>query len=177
MQTYSGGAPPPKLGNALSAAGVVTRPIYGATEFGAPAHWVPSDGERMNGEWQWIRFCDNVEIKMVPQGDGTYELCVLVRIYFRFRTLCNNPQYSGARRTISMCITCLTMLAMLHLISSRSTQRRKACGRCMYSIILIRMFLTKILTRVGRKDDVIVHTTGEKTVPGPLEDIISSHPR
>lgn len=27
---------------------------------------------------------------------------------------------------------------------------------------------------VGRLDDVIVHTSGEKTVPGPIEGIISS---
>ncbi|KAF9475758.1 putative aminoadipate reductase [Pholiota conissans] len=29
---------------------------------------------------------------------------------------------------------------------------------------------------VGRKDDVIVHTSGEKTVPAPMEDIIMSSP-
>ncbi|KDQ22257.1 putative long-chain acyl-CoA synthetases domain synthetase [Pleurotus ostreatus PC15] len=142
MQTYSGGAPPPKLGNALSAAGVVTRPIYGATEFGAPTHWVPSDGERMNGEWQWIRFCDNVEIKMVPQGDGTYELCVLrgdtdhINVY-------NMPDNAG--------------YASSDLFQKHPTKKG-------------------LWKMVGRKDDVIVHTTGEKTVPGPLEDIISSHP-
>ncbi|KAJ8701439.1 hypothetical protein PTI98_000222 [Pleurotus ostreatus] len=133
--TYSGGAPPPKLGNALSAAGVVTRPIYGATEFGAPTHWVPSDGERMNGEWQWIRFCDNVEFKMVPQGDGTYELCVLrgdtdhINVY-------NMPDNAG--------------YASSDLFQKHPTKKG-------------------LWKMVGRKDDVIVHTTGEKTVPGPLE--------
>ncbi|KJA21774.1 hypothetical protein HYPSUDRAFT_216112 [Hypholoma sublateritium FD-334 SS-4] len=29
---------------------------------------------------------------------------------------------------------------------------------------------------VGRKDDVIVHTSGEKTVPAPMENILLSHP-
>jgi thioester reductase-like protein len=29
---------------------------------------------------------------------------------------------------------------------------------------------------IGRKDDVIVHTSGEKTVPGPMEDILMSSP-
>ncbi|RDB20740.1 Non-canonical non-ribosomal peptide synthetase FUB8 [Hypsizygus marmoreus] len=29
---------------------------------------------------------------------------------------------------------------------------------------------------VGRKDDVIIHSSGEKTVPGPMEEIISSSP-
>ncbi|KAJ7892397.1 putative aminoadipate reductase [Mycena leptocephala] len=29
---------------------------------------------------------------------------------------------------------------------------------------------------VGRVDDVIVHTSGEKTVPGPIEDIVASSP-
>lgn len=30
---------------------------------------------------------------------------------------------------------------------------------------------------VGRKDDVIVHSSGEKTVPAPMEDILLSHPQ
>lgn len=37
------------------------------------------------------------------------------------------------------------------------------------------MSLIKIINdSVGRLDDVIVHTSGEKTVPGPIEGIISS---
>lgn len=140
--TYSGGAPPPKLGEALSAAGVVTRPIYGATEFGAPTHWVPSDSERMNGEWQWIRFCDNIEIDMIPQGDGTYELCV-VRGKTDHINVFNMADKAG--------------YATSDLFTKHPTKEG----------------LWKI---VGRKDDVIVHTTGEKTVPAPLEDIIASHP-
>ncbi|KAF4582493.1 putative NRPS-like protein biosynthetic cluster [Pleurotus pulmonarius] len=140
--TYSGGSPPPKLGEALSAAGVVTRPIYGATEFGAPTHWVPSDSERTNGEWQWIRFCDNVSIDMVPQGDGTYELCV-VRGETDHINVFNMADKAG--------------YATSDLFTKHPTKEG----------------LWKI---VGRKDDVIVHTTGEKTVPTPLEDIITSHP-
>ena len=33
-----------------------------------------------------------------------------------------------------------------------------------------------MLCRVGRVDDVIIHSSGEKTVPGPMEDIIMSSP-
>lgn len=33
-----------------------------------------------------------------------------------------------------------------------------------------------LLLSVGRKDDVIVHTSGEKTVPAPMEDILMSSP-
>jgi hypothetical protein len=36
--------------------------------------------------------------------------------------------------------------------------------------------LTMILLSVGRRDDVIIHTSGEKTVPGPMEDILMSSP-
>lgn len=28
---------------------------------------------------------------------------------------------------------------------------------------------------VGRKDDLLVHTNGEKTMPGPMENLVKSH--
>lgn len=33
-----------------------------------------------------------------------------------------------------------------------------------------------IQSRIGRKDDVILHSSGEKTVPGPMENIIGQNP-
>lgn len=32
------------------------------------------------------------------------------------------------------------------------------------------------ISSVGRKDDVIIHTSGEKTVPAPMENIVSNSP-
>jgi hypothetical protein len=33
-----------------------------------------------------------------------------------------------------------------------------------------------LLVRVGRADDVIIHSSGEKTVPGPFETVVSQSP-
>ncbi|KAJ8509096.1 hypothetical protein ONZ45_g8704 [Pleurotus djamor] len=140
--SYSGGAPPPKLGHALHAAGVVTRPIYGGTEFGAPTHWVPTPEERANDEWQWIRFSENISKEMVPQGGGVYELCVL-------RSAVDHINVFNGQDKLT------------YATSDLFEKHPSIDG------------LWKI---VGRKDDVIVHSSGEKTVPGPMEDIIASHP-
>ena len=85
--------------------------FYGATEFGAPSllvhageriPWYPetSDGvaahsdatKEPNGveldvkapeDWSWITLAPQVKPRWVPQGDGSYELQILVR---RFAT-------------------------------------------------------------------------------------------
>ncbi|KAJ3505840.1 hypothetical protein NLJ89_g7204 [Agrocybe chaxingu] len=68
---YGGGALPSKLGNFMAESGVHITPIYGATEFGAPIHLFRPKGYESG--WEYIKFSEDINIRWVPQGDGTFE--------------------------------------------------------------------------------------------------------
>lgn len=64
--------------------------MYASTEAGCPVYAFYSenadggadDGDvRTPQDWEWIQFLgrDELHTRMVPQGDGTYELQLLVR--------------------------------------------------------------------------------------------------
>ena len=69
---------PSKLGDLLIHSGVHITPVYGATEFGGPAHFFRKDGDYK--DWEYITFSDRCKIRWDPQGDGTYEAQFLVRL-------------------------------------------------------------------------------------------------
>ncbi|KAJ7488851.1 putative aminoadipate reductase [Mycena latifolia] len=71
--TYSGGPVASRVGDELFSQGVMIVPIYGATEFGAPSMLKMRQAEIDAGEWSWIRFSDRVNVRWMPQGDGTFE--------------------------------------------------------------------------------------------------------
>ena len=80
-QAYSGGAVPSKLGNLLTENGVKLLAIYGATEFGALSHFIRREGDET--DWEYMDFTsDLVNIRWDPQGDGTYECQLIVRVFF-----------------------------------------------------------------------------------------------
>lgn len=54
--------------------------MYGATEFGAPAHTIPLAADVKAGEWSWIRFDSRAAIQMIPHGDGLFEAHFMVGI-------------------------------------------------------------------------------------------------
>lgn len=68
---------PSKLGDLLIHSGVHITSVYGATEFGGPAHFFRKDGDYK--DWEYITFSDRCKIRWDPQGDGTYEAQFLVR--------------------------------------------------------------------------------------------------
>ncbi|KAF7794887.1 hypothetical protein EIP86_006030 [Pleurotus ostreatoroseus] len=84
MVAFSGGPLSDKNGDKLVAAGVQLFAVYGATEFGAWTDvWDADDSQGVNApvktsaDWAWFSFCDRVNPRWVPQGDGTYELQLL----------------------------------------------------------------------------------------------------
>lgn len=67
----------------MVASGVPLFCSYGGTETGSPTQaWdvVPTSELFNNPDWQWMRMVDFATIHWEPQGDGSYELVVYVRI-------------------------------------------------------------------------------------------------
>ncbi|KAN0082898.1 hypothetical protein V8E55_008693 [Tylopilus felleus] len=136
---YAGGPLSEKIVDDLCAAGVAVTTFYAGTEFGCPTYLRPDILEE--GDWNWMRFSDDVHIRWVPYGDDTYECQVLSSGSYPMAVE-NLPDVKG--------------YATSDLWVKHPTKN-----------------LWKI---VGRADDVIVLASGEKTVPGPMESIISSSP-
>ena len=74
-------------GNKLTAAGVKLYSTYGTTELGSVTKILDVDDSdtrsvdaKTSAEWSWLTFTDRVKCRWIPEGDGTYELHVLVRL-------------------------------------------------------------------------------------------------
>lgn len=80
---YGGGPLSVPVGNRLVEAGVPLRNVYGGTEFGAPMlAWdkIPRSSTRPDPDWHWYWILDSPDIRWDLQGDGTYELVVVVSV-------------------------------------------------------------------------------------------------
>lgn len=75
MKMFGGGPLPPATGDYLVSQGVHLRAQYGGTEFGIP---VACNLDEEHEYWAWQRFSNNVSTRLIPQGDGTFELQCLV---------------------------------------------------------------------------------------------------
>ncbi|KAJ6617577.1 putative aminoadipate reductase [Mycena sp. CBHHK59/15] len=138
---WSGGGLPPRLGQILFNAGLKLRAVYGATEFGAISTIIPWRGDEQ--EWEWLRFSEDVKLRWVPQGDGSFE--------------------------------CQVLTSEEHSVSVENLDDVRGYST---SDLWINHPVKKHLWKIiGRIDDVIVHTSGEKTVPAPMENIVMSDPR
>ncbi|KAJ7636839.1 acetyl-CoA synthetase-like protein [Roridomyces roridus] len=140
--TYGGAPPTESMGDALTQRGVVLGSLYGATEVGPISLMAPGEGKDAS-EWAWFGFCDQVCVRWMPQGDGTFELQLL-----------SNPE------------TC-------HLSIGNLPDARGYATKDLFKSHPTKPNLYKI---VGRLDDVLILGNGEKTVPGPMEDLILSIP-
>ncbi|KAJ3543082.1 hypothetical protein NM688_g5900 [Phlebia brevispora] len=79
---FGGGPLATKTGDKLVKAGVRLAIAYGGTEFGGMVQSFPEDGPpdapvEPGEDWAWMRFSKRSRVRMVPEGDGTYELQVL----------------------------------------------------------------------------------------------------
>ncbi|KAG5723416.1 L-aminoadipate-semialdehyde dehydrogenase large subunit [Termitomyces sp. T112] len=138
---YAGGPLPSKVGNHLSAAGVRLNPIYAGTEFGVVSHLLPVKDSPM--DWEYLRFYNHTKPRWVPQGDGTFELQLLVRL--------------------ELDLVKTTRLTDVQGFATADVFERHPTKEGLWKI-------------VGRLDDIITHSSGEKTIPGPMEVIITSNP-
>lgn len=176
LQAFGGGPLSLKVGNALSAAGVPVVTGFGATECGIVTS-IPSREDIADGDWLWVRIADGIDVRWIPQGDGMYECHVLVRASFDCSIFVTHVKtgYGGvsSRRRESGRY-------------QRLCDRRLVCKAPNKGYVEdVRLFLWNprfILLifyfgdSMGRRDDVIVLASGEKTVPGPMESIINSSP-
>ncbi|KAF9527250.1 putative aminoadipate reductase [Crepidotus variabilis] len=137
---FAGGSLPSRIGDRFAKAGAYLSPVYGATEFGVPVHYFRGSGG--DKEWEYFRFCDLINIRWAPQGDGTFEAHFLSGPTHRVsvENLPDVPGYSSS------------------------------------DIFVQHPTKPQFWKVVGRADDVIVHISGEKTVPAPMEDIMMSSP-
>lgn len=87
---FAGGPLSTVNGEKLVAGGVRLFACYGATEFGtltclfdddaeAPISDVESTKSKTRADWEWMQLPKECSPRWAPQGDGTYELQLLVR--------------------------------------------------------------------------------------------------
>ena len=85
VQVFAGGPLSTAGGNKLVEAGVRLQSTYGLTECGGPSKCyrvdqsLPPDAPvKTKWDWEWLEMSDRVKPRWIPQGDGTYELHLLV---------------------------------------------------------------------------------------------------
>jgi len=82
------------------------------------------------------------------------------------------------RTTSSRLRTCQMFLDMRQLICLNLILQKIICGKCtslsQRLCVRLKVIYLSCLNSVGRIDDVIVHSSGEKTVPSPMEDVVLS---
>ncbi|KAF9078805.1 hypothetical protein BDP27DRAFT_1310201 [Rhodocollybia butyracea] len=135
---FGGGPLAPRTAESLISRGVHVVSAYGGTEFGIVSEMRLDADET----WQYFKFRDEVDIRLVPQGDGTYEAQFLT---------------SETHHVAVENLTDIVGYATSDLFEPHPT-------------------IPNLWKIVGRIDDVLIHSSGEKTVPAPLEAIISASP-
>ncbi|KAF9072482.1 hypothetical protein BDP27DRAFT_1418094 [Rhodocollybia butyracea] len=135
---YGGGPLAPRIAESLISRGVHVVGVYGGTEFSIVSELRLDVDET----WQYYKFRDETNIRMVPQGNGTYEVQFLT---------------SEMHQVAVENLTDVAGYATSDTFEPHPT-------------------IPNLWKVVGRIDDVLVHSSGEKTVPAPLEAIISASP-
>ncbi|KAF8215612.1 acetyl-CoA synthetase-like protein [Mycena galopus ATCC 62051] len=139
MVVYGGGPLPYDVGEFLFKQGIRIIPVYAGSEFGTMTILERHQVDLDDGDWNWLRFDQRVNIRWVSQEDGTFE-CQVLNVPGTHQVAVENlPDTKG--------------YATKDLFERHPTKSD----------------LWKI---VGRLDDVLIMANGEKTVPGPMEDIM-----
>ncbi|KIK64221.1 hypothetical protein GYMLUDRAFT_40511 [Collybiopsis luxurians FD-317 M1] len=134
---FGGGPLAPRIAESLIARGVPVQAGYGGTEFG-----IITELRVRNPDWEYMEFREGIDIRWVPQGDGTYEAHYLTSKSHQIAVE-NLPDIAG--------------YASSDLFCPHPT-------------------IPNLWKIVGRVDDVVIHSSGEKTVPAPMEAVISASP-
>ncbi|KZT19306.1 NAD(P)-binding protein [Neolentinus lepideus HHB14362 ss-1] len=149
LVVFSGGSLSAKAGDMLLSKGVKFSAAYGGTEFGVPSHlfdMFPDNKAtrvpRDPKDWPWMRLSDRMDVRWVDQGDGTYELQMLAGI-----------SIFGTNEK--------------HQLSVENLPDAK--GHATFDLWEKHPTIEGLWRIVGRKDDVLVLTSGEKTVPIHME--------
>ncbi|GJE97028.1 acetyl-CoA synthetase-like protein [Phanerochaete sordida] len=93
---FGGGPLSNEVGDKLAADGVPLHAGYGGGEFGNPiVSWDEvSSAALRSPDWKWYRFSAEPDVRMIPQGDGTYELVIYETDEFKVRKS-NLPAENG----------------------------------------------------------------------------------
>ncbi|KAJ7236044.1 hypothetical protein B0H12DRAFT_1256714 [Mycena haematopus] len=160
---YGGGPLPFRVGDSLFKQGVNIITAYGASEFGAVTDVKVRQAELDAGEWNWVRFCDHVNIRWVPaSGERVFE-CQLLTVRETHQLAVENlPDVKG--------------YATRDLFERHPTKPDLYKMRVFFCPLQEIANGYKYINSVGRVDDVIVMANGEKAVPGPMEDIMVANP-
>ena len=75
---FAGGPLSKTTGDKFISAGVNIQSVYGATETAGCCNKMALQPHK---DWEWISFASHVDIRWDPQGDGSFELQILVSLY------------------------------------------------------------------------------------------------
>ncbi|KAF8209695.1 hypothetical protein K438DRAFT_1810225 [Mycena galopus ATCC 62051] len=147
---FGGGPLPRSVGDALDRSGVTLIVVYGITEVGPISQ--PASGEAVephgNG-WEYFQFHPSLEPVLVPvDGDTTGSLFQLI-----------------VKQSETNCLVL------------PNTEIDGTLAYDTNDIIQRHPTMPKFYRVYGRADDQIMHSNGEKTNPGPIEQILAQDPR
>jgi hypothetical protein len=80
-QAFGGGPLVSGLGDMLIKRGVNLVSLYGGTEFGLPVRMFSSSAGRTPEDWQYLELSESASPRWVDQGDGSFELQLLVSCF------------------------------------------------------------------------------------------------
>ncbi|KAF7351301.1 Acetyl-CoA synthetase-like protein [Mycena sanguinolenta] len=143
--SFGGGPLAQQVGDILEASGVALAPAYGSTETGSIA--VMFTNERHKEGWQYFQFVPGIDAVLVPiDGDASKLLFQLI--------IKQSPTHALA-------------LANLEIDGVPACDTGDIVQRHPTNPDLYRLY--------GRVDDQIMHSNGEKTNPGPIEQILAQN--
>ncbi|ESK84561.1 nonribosomal peptide synthetase [Moniliophthora roreri MCA 2997] len=166
----TGGPLDKESGDMLIANSVRLRTIYGGTEFGQINHLRPRPGDE--DDWMWMEFnVKRVGVRWVGAGAGRGEI-VLLHSETHVPAVSNLPEdlqqrFEGDKDEEEEVKGWDTGNVVL-----RRDSARKLKGYVTSDVWERHPTKPHLYRLVGRVDDVLIHSSGEKTVPGPLEKII-----
>jgi acyl-coenzyme A synthetase/AMP-(fatty) acid ligase len=162
-QGFGGGPMVPEVGDHLWASGVNIVAMYGSTELGGVCHspFNMQKGESstsVNGKpsrpWSYLQFDDKTARKWIPQGDDTFELVLMV----------------SCIKSLVLFLKVEKQKCPTHIPARLNYEDGE--GYRTADLFVPHPTTDDAWVFVGRRDDLILHSTGEKSVPGPLENII-----
>ncbi|KAK7017974.1 hypothetical protein VNI00_018486 [Paramarasmius palmivorus] len=171
----TGGPLDKESGDMLIANSVRLRTIYGGTEFGQINHLRPRPGDE--DDWMWMEFnTSRVGVRWSGAGQGRGEIVLL-------HSETHIPAVSNLPDDLSMKFEASDVededvkgWDAGNVIVRRERTSGALKGYSTSDVWERHPTKPHLYRLVGRVDDVLIHSSGEKTVPGPLEKIILGSP-
>ncbi|KAK1220933.1 hypothetical protein PQX77_016273 [Marasmius sp. AFHP31] len=174
----TGGPLDVESGDALIREGVQLRTIYGGTEFGQINHLRGRPGDEK--EWQYMEFNESrVGVRWLDAGGSNRGEIVLLHTETHVPAISNLPEDVAQKFTNTTHHEATEVDNWVKgdnttpLIDEKTNLVKGYSTNDVWERHSTKPWLFKL---VGRVDDVLIHSSGEKTVPGPMEKIIMESP-